>query len=54
MPHLAATPGTATVAVHRTHHHTYRTSAFQVTFWWMTGLTALALIPAMFLPKTRP
>ena len=29
-------------------------SAFRSTFWWMTGLTALALIPAMFLPKARP
>lgn len=33
---------------------TVPTSAFQATFWWMTGLTALALIPAMFLPKVRP
>lgn len=33
---------------------TVPTLAFQATFWWMTGLTALALIPAMFLPKARP
>src|SRR4051794_30579334 len=25
--------------------------AFGTTFWWATGLTALALIPAMFLPR---
>ncbi|MBB5495396.1 DHA2 family efflux MFS transporter permease subunit [Nocardiopsis metallicus] len=29
-------------------------TAFQATFWWMTGLTAAAVVPAMFLPSTRP
>ncbi|WP_083936429.1 MDR family MFS transporter [Nocardiopsis ganjiahuensis] len=29
-------------------------AAFQATFWWMTGLTAAAMIPAMFLPSTSP
>ncbi|GAB3740081.1 MDR family MFS transporter [Nocardiopsis nanhaiensis] len=29
-------------------------TAFQATFWWMTGLTAAAMVPAMFLPNTRP
>ncbi|PWV52771.1 MULTISPECIES: DHA2 family efflux MFS transporter permease subunit [Nocardiopsis] len=29
-------------------------TAFQATFAWMTGLTAAAMVPAMFLPSTRP
>ncbi|GHC93847.1 MFS transporter [Nocardiopsis terrae] len=29
-------------------------TAFRATFWWMTGLTAGAMVPAMFLPSTRP
>lgn len=29
-------------------------TAFQATFWWLTGLTAAAVVPAMFLPSTRP
>ena len=28
--------------------------AFGQTFWWALGLTALALIPAAFLPRHRP
>jgi EmrB/QacA subfamily drug resistance transporter len=28
--------------------------AFGQTFWWATGLTALALIPALFLPRHPP
>ena len=26
-------------------------AAFGTTFWWAVGLTALGLIPAMFLPR---
>jgi hypothetical protein len=29
-------------------------SAFGHTFWWAVGLTALALIPAYFLPRHPP
>ncbi|MFE9245605.1 MDR family MFS transporter [Nocardiopsis sp. NPDC006938] len=29
-------------------------TAFQVTFGWMTGLTAVAIVPALFLPSSRP
>jgi hypothetical protein len=28
--------------------------AFGQTFWWAVGLTALALIPAWFLPRRPP
>jgi EmrB/QacA subfamily drug resistance transporter len=30
------------------------TSAFQGAFWWATGITVAALIPALALPATRP
>ena len=30
------------------------TTAFGHTFWWAVGFTALALIPALFLPRGRP
>ena len=28
--------------------------AFGATFWWAVGLTALALLPALFLPRHPP
>jgi hypothetical protein len=27
--------------------------AFGATFWWVMGITALALVPALFLPRRR-
>jgi len=30
-----------------------RATAFDNAFWWSIGLTALAIIPALFLPGTR-
>jgi hypothetical protein len=30
-----------------------RATAFDNAFWWSLGLTALAIIPALFLPGTR-
>jgi MFS family permease len=30
-----------------------RAAAFDTAFWWSIGLTALAIIPALFLPGTR-
>jgi hypothetical protein len=29
-------------------------TAFGQTFWWAVGMTAVALIPAMFLPRHPP
>jgi hypothetical protein len=30
-----------------------RAAAFDNAFWWSVGLTALAIIPALFLPRTK-
>ncbi|MBR8743640.1 MDR family MFS transporter [Nocardiopsis sp. MG754419] len=54
---LGAAVGTAALALLLSSliaQGTAPTPAFQATFWWMTGLTALALIPAVFLPSARP
>lgn len=54
--------GTATLAVilqHQSSSHAVDgpaglATAFGHTFWWAVGFTALALVPALFLPRTRP
>jgi hypothetical protein len=54
---VGASVGAATLAAilqSRTAHHAGTpAAAFADTFWWVLGVTALALVPALFLP-TRP
>ncbi len=59
---IGASFGTATLAVVLEHQIVSHTAlgasglatAFGHTFWWAVGFTALALVPALFLPKTAP
>jgi EmrB/QacA subfamily drug resistance transporter len=59
---VGASFGTATLAVILQHQAASHAgggtaglaTAFGHTFWWAVGFTALALIPALFLPRTRP
>jgi EmrB/QacA subfamily drug resistance transporter len=54
--------GTATLAVILTHQAMSHAgggaaglaTAFGHTFWWAVGFTAVALVPALFLPRTKP
>jgi EmrB/QacA subfamily drug resistance transporter len=59
---VGASLGTATLAVilqHQASSHAADgpaglATAFGHTFWWAVGFTALALVPALFLPGSRP
>jgi EmrB/QacA subfamily drug resistance transporter len=59
---VGASFGTATLAVILQHQATSHAldgtaglaTAFGHTFWWAVGFTAVALIPALFLPRSRP
>jgi MFS family permease len=59
---VGASFGTATLAVilqHQAVSHAANgaaglATAFGHTFWWAVGFTALALIPALLLPRNRP
>ena len=59
---VGASVGSALLAV-ILHHHALShaasgnaglATAFGHTFWWAVGFTALALVPALFLPARRP
>jgi EmrB/QacA subfamily drug resistance transporter len=59
---IGASFGTATLAVvleqqaanHAAAGPSGLATAFGHTFWWAVGFTALALVPALFLPSARP
>jgi EmrB/QacA subfamily drug resistance transporter len=58
---VGASFGTAVLAVILQHQEASRpagaaglSSAFGATFWWAVAFTALALVPALFLPRRRP
>lgn len=62
MQQVGASFGTATLAVILQHQATRSAadggaglaSAFGHTFWWAVGFTGIALVPALFLPRSKP